>query len=62
MGACDSKASVGERFLASPVDDGPIEGEELMGVRDESFVESAPEGGVVVIMRGAGAEVDGGMG
>jgi len=59
MGAGNSKASIGERVFASPVDDGSIEGEKLMGVSDEVVVESAPEGGVVILR---GTEVGRGIG
>jgi hypothetical protein len=61
IGTGDRKASFGEWVFAPPGDDGPIEGEKLMGVSDESFVESAPERGVV-IMRGTGAKIGRGVG
>ena len=59
MCAGDNKAPIGERFLASPVNNGPIEGEKLMRVRCYSFVERVPEGGMVI---SRGAEVGGSMG
>ena len=54
MPAPDSKASLRERVLASPIHDGPVEREELMGIGEHGVVQRAPEDGGVVLR---GAEV-----
>jgi hypothetical protein len=41
MPARDSKAALGEGVVASPVHDGPIEGDKFMGIREERLVECA---------------------
>jgi len=59
MPARDSKASLGEWVLASPVHDGPIKGKEIKGIREDGFVECSPERRVGILR---GAKVGGGVG